>query len=185
MPMCKCTWASFLLFFCGGGGGRGGVVLANFLFSFSFDFCLCDSLSSSFPFFYLFFFYFLFFFTFFCTSQCIFIFYFFMGCAHLPLACIIIIFFFEVSMQRFFFFLIQKYVTFLFYLMVDINCKFIPTSFSILSIKQISFSSLQFSILPIKYKWEKTKSFLSSYFSIISPFFILSFFHSSNQTNLD
>ena len=94
-----------------------------------------------------------------------------MGCAHLPLACIIIIIIiiFEVSMQRFFFFLIQKYVTFLFYLMVDINCKFISTSFSILSNKQISFSSLQFSILPSNTNGRKLNLFY--------PLTFLSFLH--------
>ena len=67
----------------------------------------------------------------------------------------------------------------------DIIVNFIPTSFSILSFffstKQISFLSLHFSILPIKHKWEKTKSLLSSHFSILSSFSILPLFHSSNQ----
>ena len=57
------------------------------------------------------------------------------------------------------------------------NCKFIPTLFSILLFffltKQVSFLSIYFSILPTKHIWEKTKSLLSSHFSISFPFFIL------------
>ena len=49
--------------------------------------------------------------------------------------------------------------------------------------KKKSFSSLHFSILQ-KHIWKKTKFFLSSYFSIVSSFFILSLFHPSNQIDL-
>ena len=68
------------------------------------------------------------------------------------------------------------------YLKKKLKC---PTSFSILwfffSTKQIKFSFLHFSILPIKYIWKKTKFLLSSHFSILYSFSILPLFHSSNQ----
>ena len=37
--------------------------------------------------------------------------------------------------------------------------------------------------LPTKQKWEKLKYFISSYFSILSQFFILLLFHPSNETD--
>ena len=56
--------------------------------------------------------------------------------------------------------------------------KFIQTLFST---KPKSFLSLYFSTLSTKHKWEKLKTFLSSHFSILPLFSILSFFHPSNQ----
>ena len=57
------------------------------------------------------------------------------------------------------------------YLKKKLKC---PTSFSILwfffSTKQIKFSFLHFSILPIKYIWKKTKFLLSSYFLFSTHF---------------
>ena len=58
---------------------------------------------------------------------------------------------------------------------VDFNWSFsfqiiisiLPFSFSI---KQKSFLSFHFSTIPTKYKWGKLKSFLFSYFFILSPF---------------
>ena len=49
--------------------------------------------------------------------------------------------------------------------------------------KKKKFVSLHFSTLLTKHKWGKLKSFLSSHFSILSPFSILSLFHPPNQTD--
>ena len=46
--------------------------------------------------------------------------------------------------------------------------------------KKKCFPSFHFSTLPTKHKWGKIKSFLSSHFFILSPFFILPLFHPSN-----
>ena len=40
-------------------------------------------------------------------------------------------------------------------------------------------------LLSTKQKWEKIKSFLFSHFFILPPFFIISFFHYSKQTDLN
>ena len=64
------------------------------------------------------------------------------------------------------------------------NCKFIPTSFSIISFFFLNQTNKFFIFLlfhPPNQIQEKTKFILSSHFSIPFSFFILSFFHYYNQ----
>ena len=68
---------------------------------------------------------------------------------------------------------------FLFYLKGTCG-KFIQTLFST---KPKNFPSLHFSTLSTKHKWGKLKTFLSSHFSILPLFSILSLFHYPNQTD--
>ena len=89
--------------------------------------------------------------------------------------------FFSFFLLHFFFWLFLYFsVVFFFFFHLPLACAILkkklkcPTSFSILwfffSTKQIKFSFLHFSILPIKYIWKKTKFLLSSHFLFSTHF---------------